>query len=54
MIERNADGPAEPRIELRMGINLGDIISDDDDIYGDGVNASTGGVGLSDRPAAGT
>ena len=40
MIERNADVPAERRIELRMGINLGDIISDDDDIYGDGVNVA--------------
>ncbi len=29
---------AEPRIVLRIGINLGDIITQDDDIYGDGVN----------------
>jgi adenylate cyclase len=40
MAERNADIPAELRIELRMGINLGDIIIDDDDIYGDGVNVA--------------
>ncbi|MFI4947720.1 MAG: adenylate/guanylate cyclase domain-containing protein [Alphaproteobacteria bacterium] len=40
MAERNADVPAVRRIELRMGINLGDIIIDDDDIYGDGVNVA--------------
>ena len=38
MAERNADVPADRRIELRMGINLGDIIRDGRDIYGDGVN----------------
>ena len=30
--------PADQRIEFRIGINLGDIIIDDNDIYGDGVN----------------
>src|SRR5205807_3547655 len=40
MAERNADIPIERRIELRMGINLGDIISDANDIYGDGVNVA--------------
>ncbi len=40
MAERNADTPAERRIEFRIGINLGDIISDDNDIYGDGVNVA--------------
>jgi adenylate cyclase len=40
MAERNADVAAERRIELRIGINLGDIISDDVDIYGDGVNVA--------------
>src|SRR5205807_9492177 len=40
MAERNADIPIERRIELRMGINLGDIIIDADDIYGDGVNVA--------------
>jgi class 3 adenylate cyclase len=34
----NGDVPAERRIEFRIGINLGDIIIDDGDIYGDGVN----------------
>jgi len=40
MAERNADVPAERRIEFRIGINLGDIISDAGDIYGDGVNVA--------------
>jgi class 3 adenylate cyclase len=38
MAERNAVAPAEKRIEFRIGINLGDIILDDGDIFGDGVN----------------
>jgi adenylate cyclase len=37
---RNADVPTNRRIELRMGINLGDIIKDGRDIYGDGVNVA--------------
>jgi TolB-like protein/class 3 adenylate cyclase len=36
--ERNTDVPPDRRIELRMGINVGDIIKDGRDIYGDGVN----------------
>ena len=40
MIERNAKVPAESRIEFRVGINVGDIISDENDIYGDGVNVA--------------
>lgn len=36
MAERNADKPQGSRIEFRVGINLGDIIVDGDDIYGDG------------------
>ena len=40
MIERNAEVPAEKRIEFRISINVGDIISDSDDIYGDGVNVA--------------
>src|SRR6185437_15166119 len=38
MAGRNAEVPAERRIEFRIGINLGDIIIDEDDIFGDGVN----------------
>jgi len=32
--------PGEPAIQLRIGINLGDVIIDGDDIYGDGVNVA--------------
>src|SRR5262249_53658448 len=38
MTERNAEIPQTQRIEFRFGINLGDIIIDEHDIYGDGVN----------------
>ena len=38
MAERNVEVPAERRIEFRIGLNVGDIIIDDKDIYGDGVN----------------
>src|SRR3954469_14670144 len=37
MVERNA-GALPERIEFRIGINLGDVISEDHDIFGDGVN----------------
>ena len=40
MAERNADVPSDRRIEFRMGINLGDIMKDGRDIYGDGVNVA--------------
>jgi adenylate cyclase len=40
LAERNADVPPNRRIELRIGINLGDIIKDGRDIYGDGVNVA--------------
>src|SRR5579863_9552313 len=32
--------PGEPAIQLRIGVNLGDVIIDEDDIYGDGVNVA--------------
>ena len=38
MVEREADVAEGLRIRYRVGINLGDIVIDDDDIYGDGVN----------------
>ncbi len=38
MAARNIGVPADQRIEFRIGINLGDIIIDEGDIYGDGVN----------------
>ena len=40
MTERNTEVPEEKRIEFRIGINLGDIIRDGRDIFGDGVNVA--------------
>ena len=40
MAERTADG-TEPRIQFRVGINVGDIIIEDGDIFGDGVNVAS-------------
>ncbi|WEX75675.1 adenylate/guanylate cyclase domain-containing protein [Sinorhizobium numidicum] len=41
MKRRNSDVPQDRRIEFRIGINLGDIIFDDEDIFGDGVNIAS-------------
>jgi len=38
MVDRNAATPEDKRITFRVGVNLGDVIADGDDIYGDGVN----------------
>ncbi len=46
LARRNEDVPEDRRIELRIGINLGDIIVDGDDIYGDGVNVAARLEGL--------
>src|SRR3984885_8767972 len=40
MVTRNGDVPAERRIEFRIGINLGDIVAEDHDIFGEGVNVA--------------
>ncbi|SEC70896.1 adenylate cyclase [Rhizobiales bacterium GAS188] len=48
MAERNAEVPSDRRIEFRVGINLGDIIIDGDDIYGDGVNVAARLEGLAE------
>ena len=40
MVEREADVPEDRRIRYRIGINLGDIVIDGDDILGDGVNVA--------------
>jgi class 3 adenylate cyclase len=38
MLDREPDIPDERRIRFRIGINLGDVIVENDDIFGDGVN----------------
>jgi adenylate cyclase len=56
MEKRNTDIPEDGRIQFRIGINLGDVIVQDDDVYGDGVNvaarleglAESGGICVSD------
>jgi adenylate cyclase len=40
MAERNAGVPQEKRIEFRIGINVGDVMLDQGDIFGDGVNVA--------------
>jgi adenylate cyclase len=40
MVVRNSGLPPNERIELRIGINLGDIVSNGDDLHGDGVNVA--------------
>src|SRR5262245_10552993 len=40
MVERNRAQPEDKRIEFRVGINVGDVIVDGSDIYGDGVNVA--------------
>jgi adenylate cyclase len=40
MARRNVDLPCEHRVEFRIGINLGDVIVQEDDIFGDGVNVA--------------
>ena len=55
MRDRNTNVPQERRIEFRIGVNLGDVIVQDEDIFGDGVNvaarleriAKPGGIAIS-------
>ena len=57
MTERNTGIDTEKRIELRMGINMGDVVVEDGDVFGDGVNvaarleglANPGGICVSSR-----
>ena len=46
--ERNAGLPDDKRIEFRVGVNLGDVIIDGDDIQGDGVNVAARLEGLAE------
>src|SRR5437588_3080372 len=48
MAERNAEVPQEKRIEFRVGINVGDIIIDGGDIFGNGVNVAARLEGLAE------
>jgi TolB-like protein/Tfp pilus assembly protein PilF len=48
MAEQNATLPQDQRIEFRIGIHLGDIIFDDNDIFGDGVNIAARLEGISE------
>lgn len=56
MAQRELDWPTDDRLRFRIGINLGDVIVDGDDIYGDGVNiaarleeiAEPGGICIAD------
>ena len=55
MVTRNSDVPQDKRITFRMGINLGDVIAEEGDLFGDGVNvaarletlAEPGGIAIS-------
>jgi class 3 adenylate cyclase len=55
MVERNADTPEDKRIVYRIGVHLGDVLIDGDDILGEGVNIAArlesicepGGVSIS-------
>ncbi len=46
--ERNAGTPEDRRIEFRIGINLGDVIVEDGDVFGDGVNVAARLEGLAE------
>jgi adenylate cyclase len=48
MAQRNAAIPDEERIEFRIGINVGDIVVEDGDIFGDGVNVAARLEGLAE------
>ena len=56
LAERNSGLPVDRIVQFRIGVNLGDVIEDRDDLYGDGVNvaarleslAEPGGICISD------
>jgi adenylate cyclase len=57
MVERNGETPMNRRLEFRVGIHEGDIVVDEQDIFGDGVNVAArlqalsepGGICISSR-----
>jgi len=48
MIERNAELPESRRMQLRIGINIGEVVVDGEDIFGDGVNIASRLQGLTE------
>jgi adenylate cyclase len=48
MTERNAPVPQDQRIEFRIGLNVGDVVVEDGDIFGDGVNVAARLEGLAE------
>jgi adenylate cyclase len=48
MVSFNQDVPEKRKIQFRIGVNLGDVIEDDGDIFGDGVNVAARLEGLAD------
>ena len=49
MLMRNSSVSSDQRIEFRIGINVGDIIEDEDDIFGNGVNVAARLESIADR-----
>jgi adenylate cyclase len=57
MVERNNQLPADRVMQFRLGIHMGDVIADEDEVFGDGVNiavriesvAAPGGVAVSEK-----
>jgi adenylate cyclase len=49
MADRNAETPEDKRITFRVGINLGDVIAEEHDIFGDGVKSRQGSKPLPSR-----
>jgi adenylate cyclase len=57
MMERNTHLPADRVMRFRIGVHMGDVIADEDEVFGDGVNiavrleavAAPGGVAVSDK-----
>ena len=58
MAERNNQLPADRVMQFRLGVHMGDVMADEDEVFGDGVNiavrleavATPGGVAVSERP----